>query len=162
VFSLQAGGKALLIPADAVPYLGRGLAPGLFDVASLRRAESGGRLPVQVSYAGRQPRLPGVTITRSGGGRAAGYLTATAARVFDAALARQFRADHARASYGRDGLFGGGVSISLPGATASPSGTSQPHRRFRMRTLTVTGTNLAGKPDTGDDVFVFNAADPSA
>jgi hypothetical protein len=162
VFGLQAGGKALLIPAAALPYLGRGLAPGLFNVASLRRAESGGRLPVQVSYAGLQPKLPGVTITRSGGGRAAGYLTASSARVFYAALARQFRADHAQASYGRDGLFAGGVGISLPGAPDSRSGTSRPHRRFPMRTLTVTGTSLAGKPDTGDDVFVFNAADSSA
>jgi hypothetical protein len=158
VFGLHAGRHALFIPAAALPYLGRGLMPSLFDLASLRRAESGGRLPVQMSYPGRQPDLPGVTITRSAGGRAAGYLTASSARVFYAALARQFRADHGRASYGRDGLFAGGVTISLPGAATSRSEAIRSRPDFPMHTVTVTGTNLAGKPDTGDTAYVINAA----
>jgi hypothetical protein len=154
VLSLRLGAKTEDIPADALPYLGRGLDPSLFDVAALQRAESDGRLPVQVRFAGRRPALPGVIITRTGAGSARGYLTASSAKVFGVALQRQFRADHARGSYGSDGLFAG-VSIALAGAPtpvrASPD--------FPMHTLTVTGTNLRGQPDTGDTVIVINAAD---
>ena len=106
-----------------------------------------------VSYRGRVPSLPGVTITRAGGGTARGYLTAAGAAAFGAALARQFIADHARGSYGQDGMFAGGVSVRLAGVPA----TAQPATAFPMHTLTVTGTNLAGKPDTGDQVMIFNA-----
>lgn len=102
--------------------------------------------------------------TRSGQGSAQGYLTASSARVFGAALARQFRADHGRDSYGRDGLFAGGVSITLAGVgAAARAGTSTPARPdFPMHTLTVTGTNLRGQPDTGDLVTVFNVSNPDA
>ena len=46
---------------------GRGLDPGLFRVSSLLRAETTARLPVTVSYRGRVPSLPGVTISRARG-----------------------------------------------------------------------------------------------
>jgi hypothetical protein len=129
VYTLRTSGRAEYIPADALPYLGRGLAPSLFDLASLRRAETGGRLPLQVTFTGRRPDLPGLTITQAGFGRADGYLTASSARTFDAALERQFRIDHGQASYGSDGMFAGGVSISLPGA---------PPRLRRARTFPCT------------------------
>jgi hypothetical protein len=157
------GGRAYVIPADALPYLGRGLNADLFGIAGLLREQAGGRLPVEVRYAGRVPSLPGVTITSASGGTGRGYLTAASARTFGAALARQFAADHARGSYGRAGLFAGGVSLSLPGAAARPAA-----RHFPMGTLTINGTNLAGKPDTGDQVILYNAdnstrfADPIA
>ena len=160
VFSLRTGRRDLLIPADALPYLGRGLSPSLFDLASLRRAESGERLPVLVSYTGRRPDLPGVTITRSGDRQVTGYLTGSSAPVFYAALCLQFRADHARASYGLDGLFAGGVTIALPGTADARSRVTRPRPDFAMRPVTVIGTNLAGKPDTGDEAFVINAANP--
>ena len=147
------GGRAYDIPQAALPYLGRGLDPDLFMVSSLLREESAGRLPVTVTYTGRTPALPGVTITHAGGGTAQGYLTPAGAAVFGAALARQFAADHARGSYGQDGLFAGGVSIRLAAVPA----TARPVPAFPMHTLTVTGTNLAGGPDTGDYVLVFNA-----
>jgi hypothetical protein len=149
---LDLGGKAFQIPADALPYLNRGLSPALFELSSLAGAESAGRLPVQVAYHGRVPRLPGVTITSSRGGTARGYLTAASAARFGAALARQFMADHAHGSYGTDGMFAGGVSIGLRGHAEAPA--ARPH--FVMHTLTVTGTNLAGEPDTGDLVSVYN------
>ena len=149
---LDLGGKAFQIPADALPYLNRGLSPALFELSSLAGAESAGRLPVQVGYHGRVPRLPGVTITSSRGGTARGYLTAASAAVFGAALARQFVADHAHGSYGTDGMFAGGVSIGPRGQAAARA--ARPH--FVMHTLTVTGTNLAGEPDTGDLVSVYN------
>ena len=147
LLSLRAGGHTYAVPAVAVPYLGRGLAPGLFDVAALMRAEAGGRLPIRVSYHGHRPVLPGVRFT----GPASGYLTAASAKAFGAALDRQYQADRARGSYGTDGMFGGGVSITLPGTRALA-----PAHGFPMRTLTVTGTDLAGTPDTGDSVFVWN------
>jgi len=153
----SAGGTTYVVPADALPYLGRGLSPGLFDVRSLRRAEAGGRLPVQVRYAGQVPSLPGVTITAASGGSARGYLSAASARAFGTALARQYAADHSRASYGQDGLFAGQVSVSLPGAAAPRRPPGRPVRHFPMQTLTVTATNLAGQPDTGDQVEILNA-----
>jgi hypothetical protein len=160
LIGLGLGGTALEIPAVALPYLGRGLAPGLFEPSALARAEAGGRLPLTVSYQGKIPALPGVTITGAGGGTASGYLTATGAAAFGAALARQFAADHGTDSYGRDGMFAGGVSVGLPGGRAGAARAALAPRQapgFRMHTLTVTGTDLAGRPDTGDLVFVFDA-----
>ena len=90
VLSVGLGGKAYEIPAAALPYQGRGLDLSLFDVALLAKREAGGRLPVQVGYRGHRPRLPGVTITRAGGGVAEGYLTAASARAFGAALVHLF------------------------------------------------------------------------
>lgn len=152
--TLRAGANTLIMPAAAMPFLGRGLDPSLFEVGALSRAEHGGRLPVAVHYQGKLHALPGVTITRRGAGAAQGYLTASSAVTFGSALARQMLADHSRASYGRDGMFSGGETLSLPGAPA-------PRRApgFPMHTLTVRGTNLAGRPDTGDEVTVWNVTD---
>jgi hypothetical protein len=108
LLTLGAGGVTDEIPVAAVPFLSRGLDPSLFNVSGPLRRERGDRVPVLVAYRGRRPALPGVTLTRAGGGVAAGYLTASSARVFGAALARQFAADRSRGSYGRDGMFSGG------------------------------------------------------
>ena len=149
-------GQVAEIPAAAVPFFGRGLDPSLFLVRSLLRAEHGGRLPVRLAWAGsRRPALPGVTITRAGAGTAAGYLTAAGGRAFGAALARQAAADHGRASYGTDGLFAHGLSVTLAGSRVLPRAPRRP--RFVQHTLTVRATDLAGRPDNGDTVFVFNA-----
>jgi hypothetical protein len=144
--------QSLKIPEEALPYVGRGLDPSLFEVAALEHAERGGVLPVRLSYRGPVPAVPGVTVTRSGGGTAAGYLTAASARAFGGALRRQFVADRGRGSYGTDGLFAHGLSIALAGTHAPARATPQ----FPMGTLTVVGKDLAGKPDTGDTVLVFN------
>jgi len=93
---------------------------------------------------------------------ATGYLTAAGAATFGAALARQFAADHGTASYGTDGLFAGGVWISAAGRAAAASGAKAPGQaptspRFPMHTVTVHGQTAAGKPDTGDMVFLYNA-----
>lgn len=155
LFTLTFCGRTSDVPADALPFIGRGLDPSLFAVRDLQRTEHGGRLPVRVTYHGRHvPVLPGVTITHAAAGTAAGYLTPRSAAAFGAALRRQFLADHARASYGTDGLFAGGTTIALAGAPATPR---QERPQFVMHTLTVRGTSLAGRPDNGDDVLVFNA-----
>lgn len=158
VTELRLGGREYAVPDVALPFLGHGLDLSLFDVATL----PGGRtLPVRISYRGATPRLPGVTITRAAAGVATGYLTAAGAVRFGAALARQFAADHAAARYGADGLFAGDVWISAAGAAPSaarPSGRTPSAPRFPMHTLTVRGVNDAGKADTGDLVFLYNAA----
>ena len=148
---LSLGGHHYVIPSAAVPYLDHGLGWTLFDVSALAAAEKAGRLPVRITYGARLRALPGVTITRSGGGLASGYLTAASARVFGAALIRQFRADHRRGSYGRDGMFAGGESVALAGTAAATARPDLP-----MHVLTVTATNTAGQPDNGDVVFVVN------
>jgi hypothetical protein len=159
VLRVRAGGANEAIPVDALPYLGHGLDPALFDLGALQRAERGGRLPVRVGFAGRVRALPGIRYARTGPGWADGYLTASSARVFGAALARQFRDDHARGSYSGGGLLAG-ADITLAG---DPAGSAAPERpRFPMHTLTVTGTNLNGKPDSGDMVIVISVAHPDA
>jgi hypothetical protein len=159
VTALRFGGQVTELPADAMPYLGRGLSPSLFLLSALEKAESGGRLPVEVGYTGTRPAIPGLTITRSGFGHADGYLTAASARVFGAALWRQFVADHARGTYGGRGLFGDGVRLTLAGSPLAAASSAAPAARpgYRMHTLTMRATNLRGKPDSGDEVFITSA-----
>ena len=152
VTSFTIGGRGYVIPAAAVPYLGRGLAASLFDVSALRRTEHQGRLPVAVSFRGTLPSLPGIQITRAGRGTASGYLTSSSATRFGSALARQAIADRAHASYGTDGMFAGHVSIRLAGTAGLPMRAARaggPRHR-----LTVTASDLAGKPDNGGMVIV--------
>jgi hypothetical protein len=152
---LRLNDQTLDVPIDALPYLGNGLDPSLFDVAAVRRAESGGRLPVVVGFSGKRPAPPGITVTGSGPGHLNGYLTASGARRFGEALARQDQTLSARGSYGRDGLFTDRTQIRLAGV-AAPVVTPRP-RSSALRTLTVTATNLDGRPDTGGTVMVVNA-----
>ncbi|HEV2378095.1 MAG TPA: hypothetical protein VGS19_38765 [Streptosporangiaceae bacterium] len=163
VVNLGLAGRTYAIPAAALPYVGRGLDLSLFGVRLLAERAAGGRLPVQISDEGHRQRLPGVVITHTAGRAAQGYLTAGSARQFGAALVRQFLTDHARGSYGQDGLFGGGVTVSLAGTTPARAAwiTRLSRHEFPMHTLTVTGTNLAGRPDMGDAVFVINADNPT-
>jgi Subtilase family len=155
--TLRLNGKTYEIPLVALPYLGRGLDPSLFDVSALTGHESGGRLPVRVGFQGRPPALPGVQVTHKGTVTEDGYLTRSSARLFGAALTHQFAADHSHGSYGRDGMFAGGVSVSLAGAAAHPAVTPA----YVLHTLTVRGTDASGKPDEGDLVLVLNVDDGS-
>jgi hypothetical protein len=156
VAELRAGGQGFVIPLAALPYLGHGLDLSLFDVGALLRAERGGRLPVTLHYNGRLRPVPGITVTQAGPGTAQGYLTAASAARFGAALARQAAAGSARGGSSSGGLFAGGLSVALAGA-ASPgpvvSPGARPDAATRTVTITVTGTDLNGKPDTGGLVF---------
>ena len=145
------------IPVDALPYLGHGLDPGLFNTADLLAAEKSGKLAIQLSYAGQLPSIPGVTITSSGGGTADGYLTKSSDQTFAAALASQYLADRGHARSGTDGIFDG-VTIGLPGAASPAPAASAQGANY---TITLTGTNLAGQPDTGDAVFLVNVDNSS-
>jgi hypothetical protein len=132
------------VPAACMRYLGHGLNLNLFGAAAMRQAERSGRLDVRISFTGRRPALPGVTIVSSGRGSAAGYLTTASARRFDRALSSR--------------LFAGGVSVGLagPGAAAAVPAPARPD--FPMRTLTVRAADSAGRPDTDpvDSVDVYN------
>ena len=159
VTELRLAGRQYAVPDAALPFLGHGLDLSLFDTAA---RPGGSTLAVRITYSGAVPRLPGVTIARAAGGVATGYLTASGAVTFGAALARQFAADHGAASYGTDGLFGGGVWISAADgavAHAAPKvpGQTPTSPRFPMHTVTVHGLTMAGHPDTGDLVFLYNA-----
>ena len=158
VTELRLAGRQYAVPDVALPFLAHGLDLSLFDIAAL---PGGGTLPLRITYSGAAPRLPGVTITRAAGGVATGYLTAAGAVTFGAALARQFAADHGRASYGTDGLFARGVWVSAAGGAAAAPAKAPGQRptspRFPMHTVTVRGQTMVGKPDTGDLVFLYNA-----
>jgi hypothetical protein len=157
ILGFGAGRDRFLIPQAALPYLGHGLDLSLFRPDWLRAAEDNGRLPLTISYRQREPSLPGVTVTRAAHGVATGYLTAAGARAFGMALAQRALAKGMNASQ-RGGLFAGGVSLTLAGAPAQPP---QRPAAFPMHTLTVTGTNLKGRPDNSarDSALVINADD---
>ena len=87
------GTEALVVPAVALPYLGRGLDPSLFNLTALQRAERNGQLPVRIAYRGQRPALAGVQLTSAAAGKATGYLTLAAAKRFGAELLRLNRAD---------------------------------------------------------------------
>jgi len=161
ITELRLAGREYAVPDAALPFLGRGLDLSLFDIAA---QPGGATLPLRITYTGKAPRLPGVTVSHAAGGVATGYLTAAGAKTFGAALARQFAADHASASYGADGLFAGGVWVSATGVTAARTAGQVPRApgaprvpRFPMHTVTVRGITAAGKPDSGDLVFLYNA-----
>jgi hypothetical protein len=167
--AVSRGGTSYEIPGYAVAYLGRGIDPRLFSVTALARAERGGRIPVTVTYRGPVPVLPGVTITRAAGGTAAGYLTASSAKAFGAALARQSAADTARGSFGTDGLFGDGVSLRLAGSPAGAARSAQPgtgevllgtpapaERTAGVHTLTFRADDFTGQPANSGTVFLLN------
>jgi hypothetical protein len=155
--TLTIGGATYAFPAAAMPYLGRGLDPSLFNLNELAVAESGGRLPVQVHYTGRLPSLPGVTITGSGGGTARGYLTKAGAARFGTALARQFAAGTDRPD-AAGGVFGSGATLALAGAATPAQQRPAGGKAAAKDTVTVSGTDISGRPaDSKDAVFLFNA-----
>ena len=163
VETLRLGSRTLVIPLAALPFIGHGLSPSLFDLSALARAERNGRLPLTLTSRSRLHVPPGVTVTRTGPGAAQGYLTEPGARKLGAALARQFLADHDRGSYGTDGLFAGGLSLTLTGIPSPPAPAPAPVQPdFPMHTLTATATALNGRPDTGDTVFVLNETNGGA
>ncbi len=160
LMTLTVGASSYAFPAAALPYLGRGLSPDLFQLGALLRTERAGKLPVRLSYRGRRvPAVPGVTVTHASAGTAEGYLTQASAVRFGSALARQDRAGQAGGRYGADGLFARGTSISLAGEPGTGRAATAPATASKTpkQLLKVTASNLAGKPDNGDAVLVANA-----
>ena len=133
-------GRHYVIPAVAQAYLGTRLDPSLFDVAALAATQQGnGELAVTVAHTGATPRLPGLTVTADRNGVANGYLTATSARAFGAALVTQWRADQSAGHPASTGLFAGVSRIAASGAppVVTPN--------FPMHTLRITGIGTDGQ-----------------
>jgi hypothetical protein len=152
--TVRTGDSVRVIPAIAVPYLGRELDPALFDVTAL--AATGGRIPVRIAYRAGAPHraLPGITVTSTAGSTATGYLTPGSARRFGQALADQVRVD-AAAGWHRDaGLFAGVGTIAW-GGPATP--VVQP--RFPMFTLRIKVLDGTGAPADFAFLDVVNVDD---
>lgn len=155
VLIINAHRTTYVIPATALPYLGRQLDPRLFDVATLLRAEHDGRLRVRIGYRGALPTLPGVTLTSHGGDSATGYLTRTSSPALGAALVRQFVADAAHrgnARYSTRDILSAGTTISIPGAA---SGVPT-RREYVMHTVTVAALDERGRPANDGSVLLWN------
>ncbi|HEY3503083.1 MAG TPA: hypothetical protein VGN37_09930, partial [Actinocatenispora sp.] len=151
---LNLAGHAYEVPAAAMPYLGRGLDPSLFDLTALAAARRNGRLPVRIDHGAGAAAPAGVTVTADGATTTSGYLTATSARAFGRSLVAQYLADRRAGHFGGRGLFAGGTRIALAGAARKPARPA-----YAMHTLTVSGANPAGVPDDGDPVLVYNVDD---
>ena len=145
---LRLGSRDYEVPGTALPYLGRGLDLSLFDVKALLASQSDGRVPVEVTSAAATQTIPGL-----GAGKRS--LDGAAAQAFGAALARQFAEDNARGHFGGQGLFAGGTTIALAGATQPK--TAQP--RSVMRTVSVDAKDIAGKPADTGVAFLYNTDD---
>ncbi len=151
VTTMRLGDRSFVVPAVARPYLGRFLDPSLFDVSD---AAGGSTVRVDIAYTGSaRPSVPGVTITSAAAGHASGYLTATSAAAFGAALTKQAIADSAANWPARSTLFGSVTRISAPG---SPS-DARPS--YPMKTLTIRATDHRGAALNYAFGFVLNADD---
>ena len=139
------GSTRYLVDADALPFMGSELDPGLFDSASASGSYAvtvdwhGAVAPAMAWLVGAKTIAAGVT---------EGAITASSAAAFRAALA----AEPASARGAWTGALAGIDHISLTGA-AAPIRQSP---NFVQYTLTVKGINAAGLPDTGDSLDVIN------
>jgi len=152
------GGDLYVLPAGAVPYLGRSLDLALFDVSALVRDNPDGRIPVRVSYAAgaTQTAPPGVTLTGTGTAAARdGYLTAGSAAEFGAALDTQRAADAAAHWAGDRRLYGAVTSIRYAGR--GPATVASP--RFPMFTLRLPVLDPQGAPAAFGLLDVVNVDD---
>jgi hypothetical protein len=139
------GGDLYVLPAGAVPYLGRSLDLALFDVSALVRDNPDGRIPVRVGYAAgaAQTAPPGVTFTGTGTPSARdGYVTAGSAAEFGAALDAQRARDAAAHWAGDRRLYGAVTSIRYAGR--GPATVIRP--RFPMFTLQLPVLGTQGEP----------------
>jgi hypothetical protein len=144
-----------VVPAYALPYLGRVLDPELFNVSRAASGSAGKRIPVRISYspdATSIPNLPGVNITSGGAGTAHGYLTPRSARAFGSALA-------ARRQVGRTGTREKGMSM-LAGVTRigtdSAGGQVKLTPRFPMKTFIVKAVDVRGEPLAEGEIQIVN------
>jgi hypothetical protein len=118
-------GHTYVIPSSTVPLVGGALDLSLFDAQLAVRHDSH-RLAVQITHKGVLDPIPGIRITSDTGRVARGYLTATTARTFGAALALD------------QGVLDG-VTISRPRAPRQPA--TRTSKRYPMRTIELTVAN---------------------
>ncbi|GAA3523476.1 hypothetical protein GCM10022222_01920 [Amycolatopsis ultiminotia] len=144
VQSFQAdGGHRYVIPAVALPYLGK-LDRSLFDVTAPAKQNSG-RIGLELSFPeGAAPAaLPGITLTSRSGNTATGYFTPESATAFGAELHRRIVADVAA---GRP-AGSSGLPVTIRAAGAAQQVPEQP--RYPMHDLELGLKDLDGKPVNG-------------
>ena len=157
VWYQDGAGDRFVVPAVAVPYVGKQLGASLFDVSALARdgITGGARVPVALRFApgARVAAPPGVTLTWARGQVARGYVTAASGRRLAAALARQDGADtvggHLAAAAR---LFGGLTAMTL----AAPTAPAAASPGYPMRTLRLKVTDETGHPANNALVFLMN------
>ncbi|WP_327293570.1 hypothetical protein [Streptomyces sp. NBC_01197] len=150
-------GDVDVIPATAVPFLGHGLDPSLFDVSALRTDGDTGRVPVRLSFAaGHAPTAPaGVTLTSVSGNTATGYLTSASAAEFGAALRR--RAGPGPMPPGLTRMALAGAPEQAPATTSAPAPTHAPTQaRYALSPVQLNVTDLAGAPAANALVTLVN------
>jgi hypothetical protein len=157
----DAAGDRFIVPAVAVPYLGKQLSPSLFDVSVLARdgITGGARIPVALRFApgAKVAAPPGVTLTWAHGQVARGYVTAASGRRLADALARQDGADtvagHLKMARR---LFGGLTAMTL----AAPSAPPAPARPdYPLHILRLQVTDETGKPASNAFLELGNTDD---
>ncbi len=150
--SYTQGGHQYVVPQSAVPYLGSTLDASLFDVTRLAQHPASSR-SVRVELSGTSSAsLTGLAVHSRSGSTLSGSFSATSAKAFGRALARQSMRDHASPTH-TTGLFRGVATVtSAAGAAAKPPAPAD-------NVLTVNGTDWAGNPDNGDSYNIYNLDD---
>ncbi|WP_194909258.1 hypothetical protein [Catenulispora rubra] len=141
----DAHGDDYLIPAEAVPFVGRLLDLSLFDVTRLAAAAPSGQVPVSLAFrAGVTPSAPaGVTFTAVAGQTATGYLTPASGVAFAAALRQQIAADKAASRTVGSGDLLGLASMRLAGV-GTPVTPAYPMRILQVNAIGTDGAPLNG------------------
>ena len=145
----RTGRHLYVYPVGIEPLLGRSVDLALFDLHGAG-ADARGRTAVRVSYSGSRPRVPGLHVSSAAGGVAEGWVSASSASAFGAALLRQ-------ASAVRNGsaeALGGADTISAVTTTAATSA-----RRFPMKTLVIKVVGADGKPQREGVLFLLSVDD---
>ena len=155
--TVRQNGDLYVFPKAALPYLGVSLDRSLFDVSALIRDGSGSRVPVRVSFAAGAPQTaPGLTVTGSPNATTKdGYVAATDAAAFGAALTAQARHDIRAGAPANRQLFGGVTAIRYAGRGPGP--VIQPN--FPMFTLRINVLGLNGEPADFAFLDVINTDD---
>jgi hypothetical protein len=141
--TVRSNGDTYVLPAAALPYLGRGLDRALFDVTQLAKA-GGDRVPVRLTYqtGAAHHAIPGVTITSTNGSTADGYIDQRSAPLFGQALVAQVKADAAAGWPANAGIFAGLTGFRYAGPGAARPVTPN----FPMFTLRILATGTDGQP----------------
>lgn len=159
----SASGDRYLIPVEALPYLGRGLDPSLFDVDFLLRTpDAATRVPVAMALAPGATAPAGITVSRAERGTASGYATAASGAAFAAVLKARIGADIvAGRRAGSTRPFDGLASISLAAPararTVPASAPAEVSTPAPTHTLTIDATDLTGTPTDNVWGLLMNA-----
>jgi len=95
--SFNIGTDLFVVPQSAAPYFGRQLDPSLFDVSQLaKHPQASLHVNVTVRAGAPDVRLPGTTLRKVDATHAVAAFSATSAKSFGAALARQAHHDLSR------------------------------------------------------------------